>query len=47
VSVTRARTKLVIIGPDLPDEFHTAHDELARSIRLYRSLIAAATRVDV
>jgi DNA replication ATP-dependent helicase Dna2 len=46
VAVTRARTKLVIIGPELPDEFHAGHDELARWVRLYRSLIAAAKRIE-
>jgi DNA replication ATP-dependent helicase Dna2 len=46
VSVTRARTKLVIVGPELPDEFYGGHDELARWIGLYRSLIAAAKRVE-
>jgi DNA replication ATP-dependent helicase Dna2 len=46
VSVTRARTKLVIVGPELPEEFHAGHDELARWVRLYRSLIAAAKRIE-
>jgi DNA replication ATP-dependent helicase Dna2 len=46
VAVTRARTKLVIVGPELPEEFHAGHDELARWVRLYRSLIAAAKRIE-
>jgi DNA replication ATP-dependent helicase Dna2 len=45
VSVTRAMTKLVIIGPELPDDF-TSHDErMARNLALYRSLLAGARRI--
>jgi len=46
VSVTRAMTKLVIVGPELPPEFR-AHDErLAHNLALYRSLLAAARRIE-
>jgi DNA replication ATP-dependent helicase Dna2 len=45
VSVTRAMTKLVIIGPELPPGFSADHDELARRIDLYRALVAQAARL--
>lgn len=46
VSVTRAMTKLVIIGPDIPDEFMAHDDELDRNIRAYRDLVASCTRLE-
>jgi DNA replication ATP-dependent helicase Dna2 len=45
VSVTRAMTKLVIIGPELPPEFQANDAGMARKLALYRSLLAAARRI--
>ncbi|WP_219933147.1 DEAD/DEAH box helicase [Massilia glaciei] len=46
VSVTRAMTKLVIIGPEIPAQF-SAHDEqLARNIQIYRELIDSCVRME-
>jgi DNA replication ATP-dependent helicase Dna2 len=42
-------TKLVIIGPELPDTFSASHDELAQSVALYRALasgVAGARATD-
>ena len=47
VSVTRAMTKLVIIGPELPPEFQAVDDEMARWLDLYRSLLAQARRIEL
>ena len=47
VSVTRAMTKLVIIGPELPPEFAALDDEMGRWLDLYRSLLAQARRIDL
>lgn len=47
VSVTRAMTKLIIIGPELPPEFQALDDEMARWLDLYRSLLAQARRIDI
>jgi len=47
VSVTRAMTKLVIIGPELPPEFQAVDDEMARWLALYRSLLAQARRIEL
>jgi len=46
VSVTRAMTKLVIIGPELPPEFSANDERMARNLSLYRSLLAAARRIE-
>ncbi|KQQ88592.1 DEAD/DEAH box helicase [Massilia sp. Leaf139] len=46
VSVTRAMTKLVIIGPELPPEFDSHDARMAHHLRLYRGLLAAARRMD-
>jgi DNA replication ATP-dependent helicase Dna2 len=46
VSVTRAMTKLVIIGPELPPEFQANDARMAHHLALYRSLLAAARRID-
>jgi DNA replication ATP-dependent helicase Dna2 len=46
VSVTRAMTKLVIIGPELPPEFQSNDERMARNLSLYRSLLATARRID-
>ncbi len=40
VSVTRAMTRLVIIGPEIPDGFTSDDPDLARHIGLYRYLVA-------
>jgi hypothetical protein len=40
-------SKLVIIGPELPDTFSASHDELARWVGLYRALTAHAKRIEV
>ena len=45
VSVTRAMTKLVIIGPELPPAFQASDARMARDLALYRSLLAAARRI--
>ena len=45
VSVTRAMTKLVIIGPELPPEFTAGDERMAQHLALYRSLLAAARRI--
>ena len=45
VSVTRAMTKLVIIGPELGPEFQSSDERMARNLSLYRSLLAAARRI--
>jgi len=45
VSVTRAMTKLVIIGPELPPAFQAHDDEMARWLDLYRGLLAQAHRI--
>jgi len=45
VSVTRAMTKLVIIGPELPPEFQANDAGMARKLALYRSLLGAARRI--
>jgi DNA replication ATP-dependent helicase Dna2 len=42
VSVTRAMTKLVIIGPELPPAFQAGDARMAHNLALYRSLLAAA-----
>ena len=44
VSVTRAMTKLVIIGPELPPSFQATDPVLAGWLALYRSLLAQAHR---
>jgi len=46
VSVTRAMTKLVIIGPELPPEFQANDAAMAHKLALYRSLLAAARRIE-
>lgn len=46
VSVTRAMTKLVIIGPELPPQFDASDPRMAHNLHLYRSLLAAARRID-
>ena len=46
VSVTRAMTKLVIIGPELPSAFQSHDEGMARNLSLYRSLLAAARRIE-
>jgi DNA replication ATP-dependent helicase Dna2 len=46
VSITRAMTKLIIIGPDLPPDFSATHAELARWVGLYRALVAQAARIE-
>lgn len=46
VSVTRAMTKLVIVGPELPPEFQSNDARMARNLSLYRSLLAAARRIE-
>lgn len=46
VSVTRAMTKLVIIGPELPPEFRSNDARMAHKLSLYRSLLAAARRIE-
>lgn len=45
VSVTRAMTKLVIIGPELPPDFAATDTRMAHCLALYRSLLAAARRI--
>lgn len=45
VSVTRAMTKLVIIGPDIPREFAVADSQLARNIAIYRDLVDSCARM--
>ncbi len=45
VSVTRAMTKLIIIGPDIPPAFATDDDQLNRNIALYRDLVASCARM--
>lgn len=45
VSVTRAMTKLVIIGPELPPGFDSSDARMAHNLALYRSLLAAARRI--
>lgn len=45
VSVTRAMTKLVIVGPELPPEFTSTDARMAQHLALYRSLLAAARRI--
>lgn len=47
VSVTRAMTKLVIIGPELPPAFRATDPVLAGWLDLYRSLLAQAHRVEL
>ncbi len=44
VSVTRAMTKLIIIGPELPPGFGAADAQLARNIAHYRDLLASCVR---
>ena len=44
VSITRAMTKLVIIGPELPPGFTSDEPVLAGQIALYRDLLASCTR---
>jgi len=46
VSVTRAMTKLVIIGPELAPAFQSNDARMARNLALYRSLLASARRID-
>jgi DNA replication ATP-dependent helicase Dna2 len=46
VSVTRAMTKLVIVGPELPPAFQADDEPLAHNLSLYRSLLAAARRIE-
>jgi DNA replication ATP-dependent helicase Dna2 len=46
VSVTRAMTKLVIIGPELPPGFSSNDERMARNLSLYRSLLATARRIE-
>lgn len=46
VSVTRAMTKLVIIGPELPPQFGANDARTAHNLHLYRSLLAAARRIE-
>lgn len=46
VSVTRAMTKLVIIGPELGPGFGTVEEPMATHLALYRSLLAAARRIE-
>lgn len=45
VSVTRAMTKLVIIGPELGPGFGAVEEPMATHLALYRSLLAAARRI--
>ncbi len=45
VSVTRAMTKLIIIGPEIPAQFSSDEPELARDIGLYRELLASCARM--
>jgi DNA replication ATP-dependent helicase Dna2 len=45
VSVTRAMTKLIIIGPDVAPEFSCGDEQLARNIANYRALVASCTRM--
>lgn len=44
VSVTRAMTKLVIIGPEVPPELTCDDDQVAANIALYRDLAASCAR---
>lgn len=44
VSVTRAMTKLIILGPELPPSFQATDPVLADWLALYRSLLARARR---
>ncbi len=46
VSVTRAMTKLIIIGPELPREFGANDEQLARNIHIYRDLIESCARME-
>jgi DNA replication ATP-dependent helicase Dna2 len=45
VSITRAMTKLVIIGPELPQEFRHNIDHVAAGIGLYRDLVDSCRRM--
>lgn len=45
VSVTRAMTKLVIIGPEVPAEFSCDDPQVAANIALYRDLVASCTHI--
>lgn len=45
VSVTRAMTKLIILGPDIPLEFTADDKQLAQNIQTYRELIGSCGRL--
>lgn len=45
VSVTRAMTKLIVIGPELPAEFSCEDPHLAQCIARYRDLVGSCTRI--
>lgn len=47
VSVTRAMTKLVILGPELPADFRALDPVLADWLALYRGLLAQARRIEL
>jgi len=47
VSVTRAMTKLVILGPELPPDFRALDPVLADWLALYRGLLAQAQRIEL
>ncbi|WP_313704588.1 AAA domain-containing protein [Massilia sp.] len=47
VSVTRAMTKLVILGPELPPDFRALDPVLAGWLALYRGLLAQAQRIEL
>ena len=47
VSVTRAMTKLVILGPELPPDFRALDPVLADWLALYRGLLAQARRIEL
>ncbi|QNA87438.1 hypothetical protein G4G28_01245 [Massilia sp. Dwa41.01b] len=47
VSVTRAMTKLVIVGPELPPDFVAVDEHLARHLALYRGLLKQARHIGI
>ncbi|MES2901957.1 MAG: AAA domain-containing protein [Pseudomonadota bacterium] len=46
VSVTRAMTKLVIIGPEVPAWFSCSDEQVAANVALYRDMIACCRQID-